>query len=391
MAILGFSCVTATSVTDQPLRQDAYVWQRVWTPAVDTALRDSNEWVDGWRVLAAETDGSGRLRPIKADWDLLARGGKPVTPVIRIDGQLAGWDQVRFIEEIVGLLSELQTSGVLLEGVEIDYDCATRRLPEYTAFIETLRVKLPHIRLSITALPAWLASPYLDALLARADETVLQVHAVRDPHAGLFDPALAHSWVEDMSRRIHGPFRVALPAYGVRVMWGEDGKIAAVEGEAPRSMVGVDATELMASPNAVASLLSKLRQDRPAHLSGVVWFRLPTETDDRAWSLATWHGVMGGSTPDAMVSVRLQESTTPGMSDVLLVNTDEVDAMLPSRIELPRSCTEADGINGYSLEEGGADIALLRQQSGLVHGHHERLIGWARCTQTEGALDAHTK
>lgn len=382
-------CAAAVPSPQSAFKQDAYIWQRQWTPALADAIRTSSDVVDGWRVLAAETDASGTLRPVQADWALLARSGRPIAAVVRIDGQLRNWDPSAYVSAIMTLVGGLRTAGVPLIGLEIDHDCATSRLPQYVTFMQALRHALPGVHLSITALPAWMDSPDLDDLLAQADEAVLQVHAVRDPHSGLFDSGVARRWIERFSIRTHRPFRVALPAYGVRVTWNGRGEIAVVESEMPRFSDGPDAAELMASPREVASLLATLRQEQLAHLTGVVWFRLPTDSDSRAWSLATWRAVVSGEVPQAVVSVLLRDSTTLGMSDVVLDNPDIVDAELPQHVALPANCTEADGINGYSLEQGQAGFALNRLQPGLLHGHHRRLIGWARCIPFKVAFDAH--
>lgn len=389
VAGLAFLCLGAAALRPTPvLRQDAYIWQRVWTPAVSAALEQSNAFVDGWRVLAAETDANGYLTTIHADWAELAQTGRPVTPVIRIDGRLDSWDPVHAADEVVAIVGDLRSRGVPVAGVEIDYDCATAKLPLYTRFLAGLRPRLSAVRLSVTALPAWLGSADLDGLLSETDEVVLQVHAVRDPRSGLFDPGVARAWVDAFSAHVHGQFRVALPDYGARVSWSPDGHLAAVESEMPRLMQGHDATELMAAPGDVAMLLASLREDRPHHLAGVVWFRLPTDDDQRTWSLATWQAVMRGVRPKASTTVVLRVSSTPGMSDVVLENIFPTDAMLPARVELPKTCSEADGANGYSLDGMGAGLALMRMQKGLLHGHYSRLIGWARCAQNEGTIDA---
>ena len=94
---------------------------------------------------------------------------------------------------------------------------AQRVFHSYAQFLVRLRA-IPDIprTLSITALPAWLSSPEIDRVIAAADEVVLQVHAVRAPTSGLFDPALARSWIDEFGARTTKPFRVALPDYGAR-------------------------------------------------------------------------------------------------------------------------------------------------------------------------------
>ena len=112
-----------------------------------------------------------------------------------------------------------------LAGLEIDYDCPTSKLAGYARFLAALRQRLaPDLALSITALPTWMSSSALERVAAEVSEIVLQVHAVDDPRHGLFDPAQAERWVRAFGRRTAQPFRVALPAYDVRVTWRTDSR-----------------------------------------------------------------------------------------------------------------------------------------------------------------------
>lgn len=379
--------LATSSATHGVLPQDAYVWQRQWTPAVASALGQSADLLRAWRVLAAEVDGVGRLHATAVDWVALSATRRPAIPVIRIDGQVAHWDERQLLADIRDLLRRWRESGVPVAGIEIDHDCATARLPAYARFLTTLRAELDDATpLSITALPTWLGSRELDRVLAATDEVVLQVHAVENPHAGLFNAVTARRWIEALSRRTSKPFRVALPAYGTRVSWTTDGRIRAIESERPLLIDASAAVELMASPREVASLLRGLERERPAALAGVVWFRLPTDGDGRAWSLATWRAVVRGEPLRAQVDAQTVVGGQPGLSDIRLVNTDDVDAELPRRVVLPDGCGIADGVNGYALAHRDDGPVLERLQSGLLHGHHQQTIGWMRCTAGLGDI-----
>ena len=73
-------------------------------------------------------------------------------------------------------LAKLQAQGLTLAGLEIDHDAGVARLPGYQAFLAQLRNRLPStLALSITALPSWLGSRELPALLATVDSSQLQV------------------------------------------------------------------------------------------------------------------------------------------------------------------------------------------------------------------------
>src|SRR6185369_6869028 len=141
-----------------------------------------------WRVLAAQSDERGHLRPTAVEWTALENNGRPVILVVRIDGQLAQWDEEVLLDDLRAVLSWWRQNRVPVAGVEIDHDCGTARLSAYARFLAELRTRIEDgVPLSITALPAWLSAPNLDTVLAQADEVVLQVHAVQSPRGGLFD------------------------------------------------------------------------------------------------------------------------------------------------------------------------------------------------------------
>jgi hypothetical protein len=224
-----------------------------------------------------------------------------------------------------------------------------------------------------------MASNDLDAVLAAADEAVLQVHAVQSPHAGLFDARTARVWIDRFSARARKPFRVALPNYGTRVSWDEDGRLVAVRSEATVLTSGETSSELAAAPAQVAALLATLRDDPPGKLAGIVWFRLPTVNDDRAWSLSTWRAVVTGSPLQQELAVFSQAGAVAGAADLVLRNDSDVDVSLPRVIALPAGCTLADGINGYVLIRRNGLPLLQRAQDGWLRARRQRAIGWARC------------
>jgi len=386
--MLQCSCRETAKTPDPPqlLPHDAYIWQRRWTPATVTAVQQSADLIRAWRVLVAQLDERGRLQPVSVAWEALARSGRPVIFVVRIEGQLVRWDENVLLNDISALLSRSESTMLPIAGIEIDHDCGTARLPTYARFLAKMRTQLgKEMPLSLTLLPTWLSSPDLTAVLAKVDEAVLQVHAVQNPSAGLFSPRLARQWIELLARRSTVPFRVALPAYGSRVSWRKNGKVLAVESETPLLAGGDTALEWMASPQEVKRLLQQLEQNPPAHLAGIVWFRLPTLDDARAWSPTTWRAVIQGRPLHNRVEVRVQPSATPGLNHLVVVNPGDVDATLPQAVSLPTECMLADGINGYVLERVGAGLILHRQQGGLLRGRHQQIIGWARC-----ALEAET-
>ena len=388
-ATFAFVFLSGASASRRALPQDAYIWQRKWTPALRVALKQSADIVHAWRVLAAYSDDGGRLQAVAVDWKALKSSGRPVVAVVRINGQLARYNDDRLLGDLDNLLSRWRQMDAPIAGLEIDHDCGVARLAAYAQFLARVRASLdPAIPLSITALPAWLSSPELAAVFAPASEVVLQVHMVQNPRAGLFDADQARRWIQEMSHRTDKPFRVALPAYGVRVTRREDGSMLAVESEEPLLAGGYSSSELVVSPEDVSGLLRELERNPPASLIGIVWFRLPVAGDVRAWSPETWRAVVMGKPLQPRVEAIVEKSAIPGMNNIVLINQGDVDGGLPRTIDLPASCTIADGINGYTLAHSRSGLSIERQQDGLLPGHQRRLIGWMRCTPAQVAIHA---
>lgn len=395
LCVLGVSGSTPQGrATAQALPHDAYVWQRVWTPQVIAAARRSSEVVRAWRVLVAESDRSGRWTASAIPWAELLALQRPVIAAIRIDGRLDEARMPALLDQIVSRIDAIASGhpAPTLAGLEIDYDCPTSKLPAYASFLAELRKRLARpIALSITALPTWMASADLERLTGEVDEIVLQVHAVDEPRRGLFSPARAELWVREFGRRIHRPFRVALPAYDVRVSWRADGRLASVEGEVPLLVGAADSELLGAEPEAVLRFLQALNHAAPAGLIGVAWFRLPTDADARAWSPQTWRAVIDGALPPTRLRAGLVPTERPDVWTIALSNDGPVDAALPRQVRLDAGCEMADGANGFRLAAGtlqaGRPPVLEATGAGRLRANRTRIIGWARCLQPGRQLD----
>jgi hypothetical protein len=394
LAVLLAAC-SRPSIPTTHLAQDVYVWQRQWTPALRNALSASNAHVARWHVLAAELGASGRWIDIEPEAAVLADTGRPLLLTVRLNGQLARFDSAAIQAHLLELLTAWRARGLQPAALEIDYDCATARLPDYTAFLQGLKSRIAPLSLAVTALPTWLASPQLSALLAVADESTLQVHAVLDPRLGLFDAQRAQDWMQQYAARTRHPWHVALPAYGSRVSWDGQGRIAAVESERALLAGGVG-RELMAEPRVMARFVAQLEAQAPAGLAGITWFRLPTGDDRRAWSLATWIAVLQRQPLKDGLAVRLVAAAgEPGAaSDIRLDNVGNADAALPLRVRIgprapgqPGNVCAGDGINGYTLENDAQGRYLRLDQAGLLRAGSSRSIGWLRCAAGVAAPD----
>jgi hypothetical protein len=380
------------------LPHDAYIWQRLWTLQLVAAAHRSSDIIRGWRVLVAEADRSGRWATVAVPWDELLATERPIVAVVRIDGRLDEAAIPSALDQVAARISRVSSQvaasrpGATLAAVEIDYDCPTSKLPIYAKFLAALRPRLAGpTALSITALPTWMSSGDLERLTHEVDEIVLQLHAVDDPRRGLFNPVRAEAWVREFSRRINRPFRVALPAYDVRVTWRPDGRLASVESEVPLLLGVADGELLGAAPDVLLGFLQALHRRAPPGLIGVAWFRLPIDTDARAWSPQTWRSVVTGALPVGRPSADLVPTGLSDVWDVVLSNDSLVDVPVPRQVRLDRACEMADGANGFRLAMVAADVhsplVLEAASGGRIRAQTKRVIGWARCSKLGSGLN----
>ena len=366
---------------DTSLQHDAYIWHRSWNAALKSAIESNKDLVSGWRVLAAQARPDGRLVATAVDKAVLQGSQLPVVLVVRIDGQLRNFGSAHLQADILTLYRLWAADSFHVAGIEIDYDCATSRLPEYSRFLAELRSNLDaKARLSVTALPAWLTSPALPDLLRHLDDSVLQVHSVEHPGSGsLFDPRKARQWIDRYAEISPRGFRVALPTYGSRVGFDDYGNLSFVESETSLGRGSATSRELTAPPQAVKELLDYMKRSAPKNLLGYAWFRLPTEADQRAWSAATWRALVLGQplTPQPRIEARATQD--PRLFDLVLINPGPTDVALPSRVQLPTSCTDADGANEYEPTTAAGRIALSRAHPSLLRPGSDLSLGWARC------------
>ncbi len=382
LSLLFTGCASKNRV--QPLTNDAYIWQRRWSNAVLSAVKESASSIRVWRVLAAEAGAQAGLTVFAVDRRALREAGRPVIAVIRINAL-----SEKFATASVAVASEWQKDGVPVSGIEVDFDCAVSRLAAYQDFLHQLRARLPRgMTLSITALPSWLGSSNLPQVLAEVDESVLQVHSVMSPSKGLFDRTTAYKWAQEWSEISTVPFRLALPTYWSRVSWNEDGRVVSIESEAGRYGTEGTGREIVVEPKEVAALLADLRRAPLRHLTGIAWFRLPTAADQRAWSSQTWRAVMLGEPLPASPPVVRFGNDDSGARNVYLRNEGGVDAKLPAHVSIAgQGCEFADSMPPYSVMRQPGVVEFGLRSDSMLRSGEERLIGWVRCTGVN--LEAH--
>jgi len=393
LLLASAGCARAPA-TPSPISHDAYIWQRRWTPALGQAMADSRDFIRGWRILAAEMNAEGTTVKVGLDVDAVRSTRRPVVAVLRIDGQIPDWNDRRVDDLAAELVAEIERQGVELAGLEIDYDCGTQRLRAYAALLGRLRKELAGHGtrdLSITFLPTWLDDVAAPQLLRNVDEVVLQTHSVASPARTLFEPTKARAWLRKLATLRPARYRVALPTYGHRVSIAGDGRVLAVESEAPRGFGGVPSRDWFAGPLAVSQLVRELESHPPPGFAGITWFRLPTRGDRRAWSLRTWRAVASGSLGRGRATVWAVATATPHAFDLVAVNDSQLDRELPLSFDVVgQGCDDADVVAHYRLGEGERGIRFVLEDSALLASGQRRLVGWVRCDSGAGEIDVLT-
>jgi len=158
--VLAIAQSACTPQPAHPLNHEAYIWQRQWMPAIAASLDVMRSDFTGWRVLAAESTTADDLIDASPRLDLLARSGKPVIAVLRLNGSRPPPSVDRIAQRVDEIAEAWRAAGVPVSGIEIDHDCATARLDAYADLLALLRTRLPTgLKLSITALPTWIGAP----------------------------------------------------------------------------------------------------------------------------------------------------------------------------------------------------------------------------------------
>ena len=408
-AVLFAGCKPAAKpVTERasgPLPQEIYVWQRVWTPAVAAGIRTAQDRVAGFSVLAGEVVWKGKspelVRP-KLDYSLLASQKQPPGLALRIGpyaGPFAADDAVA--EQLISFaktcLTDARNAGWQPAELQLDFDAATSKLSGYHTWITALQQAVAPLPISFTALPDWLRAPELKAMAAQTGRYVLQVHGIErarvdDPTPRLLDAATVQRWVT-LADALGVPFRVALPTYRTAVGFNSAGKIIGLDSEGPARAwpAGTRLVTYISPAAEIAKLVHDWTLDRPANLSGLLWYRLPVAGEQRNWSWLTLTPVMQGRAPLAKLEVS-QQGHNP--VDLTLENTGEAELPWPQEIHitLPSGTTisAADTLTGYTFDQNAAQApeAILRRATEFSHfilpPHGKKPLGWLRLEGTTG-------
>ena len=387
MAIVLAGCRHPAATSSGPLKQRGYLWQREWTPAVVQGIREARRRMNGVVVLGAEMQFAGaetRMHEATIQWPEL-RGGE-VALALRIapySGPLADdAHAAAIVAEVRQLLDAARANGVALDEVQLDFDCASRKLAGYAAWVRAVRKAVAPLPLVITALPAWLSQPDFPALAREADGYVLQVHSVptaaEGGRAALCDPALARRWVRQASA-LGLPFSVSLPAYWCLAGYDPQGKLlsVAMDSVEPAWPPGTSVLEFSADADEIAGLVAEWNRQRPPGMRGLLWYRVPIATDHRNWRWPTLATVMAGRNPVHHV-VAVWDGENP--VDVSIVNRGEAEERGSCTVVLDGSgaaITASEALPGWSLALTPGRAIFSGSGLSLSPGG-KQAIGWIR-------------
>lgn len=377
-----------------PLMHEGYVWQRAWDAGAAEQARRAG--LAGIVALAAEAD-LARRPPHVVEVALPAapRPSVRLGLALRLGPLPGGFtaapaaaaETVRLARRAV---ARARAAGWQPSELQIDFDCAAARLPDYARLLRRVRQAVAPLPVVPTALPSWLdRRSGFAALLAASDGFVLQVHSLELPAAPaaplvLCDAAAAAAAVE-RAARYRRPFRVALPTYGYRAGFTPGGRLVGLEAEGPsmRWPAGTVVRTVRSDPAAMARLVAGWTRDRPHELTGFLWYRLPAAGDRLNWRWPTLHAVLAGRAPrPRLVATRraAAASATPGapppappeVAEIELWNAGEAPATPPAAVRVRwehNRLLAADGVAAYGVRTTGrGELWLVRPRQAARGG-----------------------
>ncbi|NBV85695.1 MAG: DUF3142 domain-containing protein [Verrucomicrobia bacterium] len=388
LVLFGLAACKEPAMTNLPVTQSAYIWQRAWTTGVTQSLNAAGSLLDGVVVLGAHLRQTGSGAPecalSKIDWPVLSRFGKPVGLAVRVEGKQL--PEPEFVEKVIRQLDEdAVAAGVSLGEIQIDYDSTEAGLLKYAKWLRSLSQRLHPKPLVITALPAWLNHPDCPRVLGEAQRFVLQVHSVPTRNSGeqiaIFEPARAMRWIQEAGR-LKMPFSVSLPTYGALLGYSPEGQYLgmALDGEQPAWPAGTRVREFRSDADALARFACELRSRHPEKMSGLFWYRLPAGQTQRNWRSPTFRAVLEGRPPAHRLEVHALGDT---LLDVKLVNAGEAEEPLNRSVKI--KCPEGrivavDALPGWEATEETGFVFFKRNAEPVnpLSPGSERAIGWIR-------------
>jgi Protein of unknown function (DUF3142) len=377
-----------------PLTQQAYVWQRDWTPVVSKSVTRPLAGLDGLVVLGAQIrwrSGKPVVFKPNIDWAGLHAAGKSCGIALRIEPFAeapTAETRALFADVAQTLIKTAMDHDVLCVEFQVDFDCPQKKLSSYLSWLAPLRQSIQPTRCVITTLPAWLDEPDFPKLLAAVDAFVLQVHSVTTRAEGervaLCDPARARRWVERASL-LGRPFIVSLPTYSALVGYDESGRSLgmALDGVQPKWPKGTRVREFWSDPEEMQALVTAWKASHPQTMTGLIWYRLPVDSDQRNWRWPTFEAVIEGRPLRHELAVM---TTGENPVDFSVENKGDLDEPLSKSIVISwvgPAPIASDALPGWTsiLEQQRARFTPSSSTSLRLPPGGRRGIGWLRFDQ----------
>jgi len=388
--------VVCAAAADLP--QQAYLWQRAWTPAVaEAALAHASSFSEV--VLLSGEVSWNKSHPIWTPtairWDVVRQLKTPVGLAFRIDsfpGPFSSCDETAsaLASLAASAIRAAQTNSVSPCELQIDFDCAASKLDGYAAWLRAFKDTAAPVPIVITALPSWLDQPAFRHLASSCSAYVLQVHSLHRPRSydapfTLCDPAEAHAAVQ-RAAKIGVPFRVALPTYAYLLAFAPDGQFVGLSAEGPSKSWPARARlrEVWSDPISLAQLVRGWAAERPPALRGVVWYRLPTEADTLNWRWPTLDAIVHLRSPRENFHAEARR-VEAGLYDISLVNDGELDVSSRLAVEVHwqgARLAAGDALRGFELADSNPSSATFHSASPApLRAGSQRNIGWIRLTR----------
>jgi hypothetical protein len=229
------------------------------------------------------------------------------------------------------------------------------------------------------------------SLAQAAGSYVLQVHSLERPGNinapfTLCDQTSARRSVQKAAA-LGVPFRVALPTYGYVLAFDASGAFLGLSAEGPLKQWPADARlrEVRSDPLEMAKLVQDWSAAPAGSFQGVIWYRLPVETDSLNWRWPTLNAIVEARLPRKSVRVKAHR-VEPGLTEISLVNDGELD--ISSRLAVQTRWHGArllagDGLRGFELADQALSSARLEttSQPWRLPAGDQRVIGWVRLSE----------
>jgi len=376
------------------MTQDVYVWQRQWGDAVDTAVANRTTLFNrvvvlAWQITWGQPGEAPSTFHVEPNWQALRN--ENVGLAVRIGSYRGKFDDAsasHVAHAVETVVKHARANGISPVEVQLDFDAGEKQLDGYRVWLAAARQRVD-VPVVITALPSWLSARGFKNLASQAPGYVLQVHslerpATRDDRVVLCDAAAAQVAVE-RAARLGVPFRVALPTYGYVLIFDNAGKYAGLQAEGPQKpwpaghtkrWLGADAGEL-------AALMRSWEANRPAAMTGVIWYRLPVDRDRYNWRPPTLQAVMKGEKPAPNVRVHVAHRAN-GLREIVLENAGNDDArgVVTIDVNWPRDAeSSSDALGGFekrTVTARGLILTGLAEADDRLAPGEQRVIGWLR-------------